>query len=390
MINKRTLILIFVLFLSSLSAEMMKVTFIDVLQGDAILIQRDSSNYLIDSGKSQSSDKLQVYLFIHHITHLNACMMSHPDIDHTGEFEDLILSNYVTIDKFIKNSDDFTSQAGLDLMTLIDTLHIPVQVVNTDSTLNWAVDTQILNPLPSATGSTNNNSIVLKMIFGNISFLFTGDMESSTITRILNTYDMNIDVLKVSHHGSTTGTTTAFLAEATPAISVILSGNNSYGHPSYTVTDMLTEIGSQIFSTADDWNTWAGNGSNDITDNDDIVLDTDGNQVWINGTLVWTAVPINDQVAVSQDMSLRTYPNPFNNSSTISYKVPHDSNISLSIYNLKGQKIRSLEVNQVSEEVHQVAWDGRTDTGSEVPNGVYICNLKGKDVSMSRKITLIK
>jgi hypothetical protein len=172
-------------------------------------------------------------------------------------------------------------------MALLSARNIPVQIVDANSNLNWAVDTDILNPPPLRL-SDNDGSLVVKMQYGDISFLFTGDIETASNNYLVNNYDMNIDVLKVSHHGSINGTTQAFLNEATPAISVISSGNNSFGHPSYTVTEMLQNIGSQIYSTADDWNTWTSTGSSDLTEDDDIVLETDGSHIWKNGILVWT------------------------------------------------------------------------------------------------------
>lgn len=270
------------------SSETIKVHYIDVRQGDSILIQRGGANYLIDSGKDLTDNKLVTYLQSQNVTHLDACLITHPDFDHYGEFMDLVRSNAVTTDRFVKNSDAFTSISGLALMDTLAARNIPVDIVNASTVLNWSIDTEILNPQPTRL-SENDNSIVLKMLYGNVSFLFTGDIEYATNASLINNYDMNIDVLKVSHHGSINGTTAAFLAEATPAISVISTGNNSFGHPSYSVISMLQAIGSLTYSTADDWNTWTGNGSSDLTEDDDIILETDGTNIWKNGTWVWSA-----------------------------------------------------------------------------------------------------
>ncbi|MDY0152167.1 MAG: MBL fold metallo-hydrolase, partial [Candidatus Cloacimonas sp.] len=283
------------------SSERIKVHFIDVKQGDSMLIQRGTHNYLIDSGKDLSDNKLITYLQSLGVTHLDAMLVTHPDSDHYAEFEDLLQSGILTVGKFIKNSDNSDAAAWARLMAELSAQAIPIEIVNSSNSLNWVLDTQILNPPPAR--SENDNSIVFKMIYGSISFLFTGDMEISTNNYIANTFDVNCDILKVAHHGSINGTSTTFLNEATPAISIISVGNNSFGHPSYTVIDLLEAASSIIYSTADDWNTWTGSGSNDDTDDDDIVLETDGTNVWKNGDLVWTKPGVYISAAVNIEIS---------------------------------------------------------------------------------------
>ncbi len=285
------------------SSERIKVTYIDVRQGDACLIQRGTHNYLIDSGKDLSSNKLMTYLISKGVTHLDAIMISHPDFDHYGEFPQMLESLDFTVDKFVKNSDNSTSTTWATLMADIAAQGIPIQTVNNTSSLSWVLDTTILNPPPDRT-SENDRSIVMKMMYGNISFLFTGDMELATNAYITSNFDVNIDVLKVSHHGSINGTSMAFLTEASPAISVISVGNNSFGHPSYTVTGMLETVGSQIYSTALDWNTWTGAGSNDLSEAEDIVLETDGTNIWVNDVLAWSKPTIS--IDPPQNVSIST------------------------------------------------------------------------------------
>ncbi|MDD3235240.1 MAG: MBL fold metallo-hydrolase [Candidatus Cloacimonetes bacterium] len=286
------------------TSERIKVHYIDVKQGDSMLVQRGTHNYLIDSGKDLSTNKLITYLQGLGVTHLDAMLVTHPDSDHYAEFEDLLQSGILTVDRFIKNRDNSDAAAWARLMAELNTQGIPIEIVNSSNSLNWVLDTQILNP-PPVRSVDNDNSIVFKMTYGNLSFLFTGDMEVATNNYITNTFDVNCDILKVAHHGSINGTTATFLNEATPAISIISCGNNSFGHPSYTVIDMLEAAGSLIYSTADDWNTWTGSGSNDDTDDDDIVLETDGTNVWKNGDLVWTkpgvyiSTPVNISISAT-------------------------------------------------------------------------------------------
>lgn len=381
------------LFISvSLYSQNLKVHFIDVMQGDAILIQYDEHNYLIDSGKSRSDDKLRIYLQSLGVETIDACLMTHPDYDHYGEFEDLIECELFDIQKMIKNQDDSEAGSYWDLMDYLEDYQIPIEIVDHTSDLNWNLQTDILSPdYDNGFNDTNNNSIVIKLTFGNFSFLFTGDSEEDNNDFLLDTYDLNIDILKVSHHGSINGTNLAFVQETTPAISVISSGNNSYGHPSYDVIDMLEDSGSYIFSTADDWNTWQpGNGSDDQTVDDDVVIETDGESVWVNDVLIINGVGSDDNISIVTSDMFFASPNPFNPTTTIMFSIQNSSEVELAIYNIKGQKIKTLANNEFTKGDHSIIWNGDDDFGNSVSSGIYLYKLKvnGKSEAVKKCLLL--
>jgi len=137
---------IIILSFGQLHADNLKVHFIDVRQGDAILIQYGGENYIIDSGKNFSSNKLIHYVDSVGVTTLNACLITHPDYDHYGEFEDLIESELFNIEKFIRNKDISMNVSYIRLMNLLLNENIPVDSVDHNCDLNWTMTTDILSP----------------------------------------------------------------------------------------------------------------------------------------------------------------------------------------------------------------------------------------------------
>ncbi len=90
------------------------------------------------------------------------------------------------------------------------------------------------------------------------------------------------------------------------------------------------------------------------------------------------------------DLMLSSYPNPFRTSAIIGFSLPKSSEASLEIFNLKGQKIRTLHSALLAKGEHSFAWDGKTDKGEPLPGGIYLCRLKGNGFSSVRKLTLMK
>ncbi|MBC8383296.1 MAG: T9SS type A sorting domain-containing protein [Candidatus Cloacimonetes bacterium] len=369
-----------------LSSDNMKVHFIDVKQGDAILIQYGVENYLIDSGKNLSSNKLIHYVDSVGVTTLNACLITHPDFDHYGEFEDLIESGLFNIEKFIINKDTSTNVSYIRLMNLLQTENIPVDSVDHENDLNWSMTTDILSPnYDNGFSGTNNNSIVIKMSLGEIDFLFTGDSIEDNNQYLLDEYDLDADVLKVSHHGGLNGTSEAFLAEVTPVVSVISSGNNSYGHPSQTVKVLLEDINTLTYSTADDWDTWwinGGNGSDDISLDDDVLVETDGENIWVNDELVWSSFAVDDEH--ENEPSLKVFPNPFKNSVAIQYYVKNNSDVKIDVYDLRGKLVKRLLNESKSTGSYEVRWNSEG-----MRSGIYFCKFVQGNKEEVRKLILL-
>ncbi len=377
---------IIILSFGQLKADNLKVHFIDVRQGDAILIQYGGENYLIDSGKNLSSDKLIYYVDSVGVTTLNACLITHPDADHYGEFEDLVESGLFTIEKFIINKTSSTNSSYIRLLNLLLTENISVETVDYEDDLNWSMTTDILSPnYENGFNNDNDNSIVIKMSLGEVDFLFTGDSVEDNNQYLLDTYDIDVEVLKVAHHGGLDGTSEAFLAEATPAVSVISTGNNSYGHPSQIVIGLLQDIGTLIYSTADDWNTWwinGGNGSDDVSLDDDILVETDGDNIWVNNELVWSIFAVNEEYAGITFFN--TFPNPFKNSVTIQYNVKKNSDVKIDVYDLQGMLVKELLNEHKSAGNYEIDWNAEG-----VRSGIYFCKFAQGSKEEVRKLVLL-
>ena len=377
---------IIIISFGQLKADNLKVHFIDVRQGDAILIQYGGENYIIDSGKNLSSNKLIHYVDSVGVTTLKACLITHPDFDHYGEFEDFVESGLFTIEKFIINKTSSTNSSYIRLLNLLLTENIPVDSVDFEDDLNWSMTTDILSPnYDNGFSNDNDNSIVIKMSLGEVDFLFTGDSVEDNNQYLLDTYDIDVEVLKVSHHGGVGGTSAAFLAEVTPAVSVISSGNNSYGHPSQTVIGLLQDEGSLIYSTADDWNTWwinGGNGSDDVSLDDDVLVETDGENIWVNDDLVWSIFAIDEEYAGNTFLS--TFPNPFKNIVTIQYNVKKNSYVKIDVYDLRGRLVKELLDEHKSSGSYEVEWNA-----GGMSSGIYFCKFTQGSKEEVRKLILL-
>jgi beta-lactamase superfamily II metal-dependent hydrolase len=111
---------------------------------------------------------------------------------------------------------------------------------------------QVLNPR-DIKGTTNNNSIVLYLKYGQVDFLFEGDAEKEAEALMLISSDIpvpDIDILKVGHHGSRTASSPDFLAAITPEVAIYMAGiGNTYGHPHEETIQALTVIGANIYGT---------------------------------------------------------------------------------------------------------------------------------------------
>ena len=107
---------------------------------------------------------------------------------------------------------------------------------------------EMLAPVSEDYSNLNDYSIVLKITYGDVSFLYTGDAEETNLSEI--TKDLSADVLKVGHHGSDTSTTDEFLAKVNPSYAVISVGEgNSYGHPAESTINLLKEYTNSIYRT---------------------------------------------------------------------------------------------------------------------------------------------
>lgn len=233
-----------------------KVTFIDVGQGDCILIQMKSENYMIDTGGTISfggeawekqkdpfevgKDTVVPYLKSIGVRKIDKLIITHGDQDHIGGataiFDELKVEELVLGEKIDR------SNLEMDLIEIAKRKGSKIITVGSgDSWSKGSTTFQILSPFGDE-AEENSRSIVIYTQIGEHNWLFTGDLDISGEERIVEKYPkLNVDVLKVGHHGSNTSTGEELLEVTTPKIAIISVGeNNRYGHPNDEVIERLS------------------------------------------------------------------------------------------------------------------------------------------------------
>ena len=201
------------------------VYFVNVGQGDSIIIKNKSHTVMIDTGGYKSFDmateSLIPFMNKKKITHIDALILTHDDFDHSGA-KDSLIENF-KVDNVLTQKTQFPYQIG-DLY--IENLN----------TFNF--------------DEANDNSLVLSLEFIGKKFLFTGDASVKTEEKILSKYNVDCDILKVGHHGSNTSTSEKFLKACSPEEAVIsCGGKNYYGHPHPEIIDCLNKYNVKIRRT---------------------------------------------------------------------------------------------------------------------------------------------
>lgn len=224
----------------------LSIHFIDVGQGDSILIDFGQTEILIDGGNR--SPEVVNYINPYIDGALEAMVATHPHADHIGGLID-VLVKYDVKDIWL-NGDTVTSKTYTDFMNLVNAENATVHQAERGNTIQvGTLAFNILNPAKLLFSDANNNSIVLSLSYGEIDFLFTGDAERQAESSMLNLVP-DIEILKVGHHGSRSSSSPEFLSLTKPEVAVYSAGlGNSYGHPHQETIDVLTNIGAKIYGT---------------------------------------------------------------------------------------------------------------------------------------------
>ena len=260
----------------------MAVHFIDVGQGLAILVQSGGENLLYDGGNRSHADEVVQYLKNQQVETINYMISSHYDEDHLGGLVkclDNFEVGHVLGSDYVHTSDLFNT-----FMNTATAHAIIVEYPSVGDTYEFGTGSFTVMAPDGISQNSNDNSVVIRLVNGNKSFMFMGDAEETSEQDMISTgMNLDCDVLSLGHHGSASSTSWDLLEAASPSWAVISCGlNNSYGHPAAETMGKLSDMDIPVFRT-DDQGT--------------VIALSDGN------TISWNQEPCNDYTSGSEKQS---------------------------------------------------------------------------------------
>ncbi|MBQ1956674.1 MAG: ComEC/Rec2 family competence protein [Clostridia bacterium] len=230
----------------------MQLHVIDVGQGDSTLIMSKDGIVLVDAGPGSAEDSLVEYLKDVGITTIDYAIFTHPDEDHIGG-ADVVINNFEVKNVIMPNATKTTKTFEKMIEAIEQSNANVIEATSGASYTLGDIAFRILAPNKASYSATNNYSVVVKLTYGNNTFMLTGDAESESESEILAKYpasELRADFLKVGHHGSSTSTSTAFLTAVSPSIASISCGeDNKYNHPHRETIEKLQGANIKVYRT---------------------------------------------------------------------------------------------------------------------------------------------
>ncbi|WP_217589677.1 ComEC/Rec2 family competence protein [Lentibacillus saliphilus] len=233
------------------SASMLEVHFIDVGQGDSILIKTPSDKViLVDGGPPDAGKTVVDYLNKQQIETIDLLVATHPDIDHIGGLIDVM--KHFTIGNILDNGKFHVTKTYLMYVHQIRKQMIPVYEADKNEHIQFDpyIDLHILNADDDSL-TNNQSSIVLKIEYLQQTILLPGDIDKEMEHELMISHEMEANVLKIPHHGSDTSSTMAFIEHVNPKATILSYGQeNKFGHPVERVIGNLQRLQTALYSTA--------------------------------------------------------------------------------------------------------------------------------------------
>lgn len=244
-----------VIYIKSQQVKFLEISHLDVGQGDATLIEVPGGlQVLVDAGRGKDviyELQKQMPFFDRSI---DVVIATHPDLDHIGGLP-AVLERY-KVDVYLEPGivvDSEVKERVHELLAKQDT-HIITARAGQQISLGEGARLEILFPDQDVSDwSANEASVISKLVYVEVEILLTGDSSKEIEEYLVRSYgdQLDVDLLKVGHHGSDTSTSELLLGVATPSFAVISAGaDNHYGHPHQSVTDLLTQYKAEILETA--------------------------------------------------------------------------------------------------------------------------------------------
>lgn len=256
-----SLVLISAYMLLNLIPKDFKITMLDVGQGDSFVVQDNNLCFVIDGGGSSMKEfgkdtgrsVLLPYLKYSGITYLDGIFISHMDFDHAKGVAEII--GYIDIGEIYISDTDLNNELYDYICEKAKKENIPVIKIKKGDVFSFDNGTSIkcLYPYKGSNTEGNSSSLVLKIIYKDTSFLFTGDISENEEKYIISSNaNISANVLKLAHHGSKTSNSKQFLEKVNPDFAIVSAGkNNSYSHPSEKVIQRLRAYKIPFINTAE-------------------------------------------------------------------------------------------------------------------------------------------
>jgi len=269
---------IFILFIASVltwsaviklgeSEDNLAIIACDVGQGDAILIQKGSAQILIDGGQGESVMSCLSRHMPFWDRKIELVVLTHPQMDHYGGL--IYVFKHFDIDSLLTNDQISEAESYLSFKNAVNSEKVDTISAETGKRLNLGeIGLEVLHPAAETKSSDpNDHSVVVSLKYKKFEALFTGDLGPKSTEEMLTNVDMvDIDYLKVPHHGSKNGLTSSLLEKTSPEIAVISAGkSNRFGHPHQEVLGILKEANIETLRT---------------DQLGDVIVKTDGKNIW--------------------------------------------------------------------------------------------------------------
>ena len=231
-------------------SDNLTVSFLDVGQADSIFISCNGKTMLIDGGNTADGEFVCSYLRSSNVNKLDVLISTHAHEDHVGGL--CSVGEEFEIDKAVISPKSHDSDCYENFINTLESSGVSYSEAEHGTSFDFGgAKVEILGPVSENPESMNSSSVVSKLTYKGVSFLFTGDCTAEEEKEILNAgYNVSCTVLKSGHHGSDYSSSYVFLREAMPEYAIISVGeDNSYGHPGDDCLSRYRDVGATVYRT---------------------------------------------------------------------------------------------------------------------------------------------